>query len=102
MKSIVQLEEELVSLQKELDNFELDQNDYTECFEDYLNFAYEGIFGLEPADILRGMGPYLYQIYFDEYMEGVENEEDGRYLRLLEEIEVLKIEIEELEYEVCI
>ena len=99
-KEIEELEEKINLKKMELDNFEIDPDDYTEQYDDFLNE--EGtvrVAGLEfdPAQIVKELDPTAYRCGLVDYVDGIEKSDVKEYQELEEELEELENQLEEME-----
>jgi DNA repair exonuclease SbcCD ATPase subunit len=90
------------SKQAEIDNFEIDQDDFIEQYEDALNSEGEvKVCGMTfyPADIIKELDPTAYRCGLNDYVDGIDKNEVKAYQELEEELEELENELSDLEEE---
>jgi hypothetical protein len=85
--------------EKEIDGFELDVDDYEEQYKDALDS--EGpvlIAGMEfdPSYALRELDPTAYWCGLNDYVDGLEKDDDPKYKELEEELETLTDELNDM------
>lgn len=93
---------EIEAKQKEIEGFELDIDDYVEQYEEALNsegLVTVGGLTFEPATIIRELDPVAYSCGLNDYVDGIEKEENEDYKDLLDELEALEDELTDLENE---
>jgi hypothetical protein len=93
------LENMIADLRNDIDNYELDPDDFEDQYCEMLNC--EGpvtVCGIEfePSDILKEMDPIAYRCGLNDYVDGIELTEDERYNELVEELEELETELQDL------
>lgn len=96
------LKKELEEINKKIESFELDIDDYEEQYKECLNCDGPVIVaGMEfDADhILRECDPTAYRCGLIDYVDGIDKEEIPEYQELIEEQGNIEDEIEELEGE---
>lgn len=101
-KAIEAKKAEVEAKQKEIDNFELDIDDYVEQYEEVLNeegLVKVGGLTFEPATIIRELDPIAYRCGLNDYVDGIDKDENEDYKELIDELEVLEDELTELENE---
>ena len=102
MRTIDEVKAEIEELEKEIDQFELDEDDYTDLYDEALN---EGgpvrIGGLEydPAYVLREVDPTAYRCGLADFVAGMELTDSDEYRELVEQLEELQDELTDLEDE---
>lgn len=99
-KEIEELKAKINLKKMEIDNFEIDPDDYTEQYDDFLNE--EGtvrVAGLEfdPAQIVKELDPTAYRCGLVDYVDGIEKSDVKEYQELEEELEELENQLEEME-----
>ena len=102
MRTIDEVKAEIEELEKEIDQFELDPEDYTEMFDDYLNENGDvEILGLtyDPAYILKNVDPIAYRELLLNFVDDQDKSGDSDYTDLIEELESLQDELADLEDE---
>ena len=88
--------------EKEIINFEPDEDYFTEYYNDMLDECYEKVFDLYPSTILEKCDPIQYQCGLTDFIDSLEDEDkrrDPNYEELESELEELESELEELESE---
>lgn len=93
---------EIAAKEKEVENFELDNDDYEEQYKEAIDS--EGpvtVAGttLDPSRILQEMDPIAYRCGLADYVDSCEKEDDPKYQELTEELETLTDELADLETE---
>lgn len=93
---------EVKEKERELDNFELDVDDYEESYREALDS--EGpvvIAGMkfDPSYALRELDPTAYRCGLNDYVDSLEKDDDPKYKELAGEIETLRDELDALESE---
>lgn len=102
MKTLEQLEERKAELEKEIKNFEINQDNYEDQYIEALNEQGEikiGYLTFSPADIVKELDPTAYRCGLNDYIDGISVEDDSEYMELVEELESVNDEIEEREEE---
>ena len=99
MKTREELEELISEKQSEIDNFELDPDNYEEQYDDMLNECYPEVFNIQPSRILYECDPIAYRCGMNDYIDSLELSDDDGYNELIDELEELENELEELEEE---
>jgi hypothetical protein len=94
---------EIVAKEKEIDNFELDNDDYEEQYKEAIDsegpVTVAGI-TLDPSRVLQEMDPIAYGCGLNDYVDSCDKDEDPKYKELEEEIETLQDELADLELEI--
>ena len=100
---IAELEQQAKALQAQIDNFELDPDDYAERYDDMLDECHGEFMGMNASYILKGMDPVAYRCGLLDYLDGLDQDEEktdkDECLELFNQLEEIKSEIEELEDE---
>jgi len=102
MNNLQEIEEKIEEINEkknEIDNFELDSSSYEDSYDDMLNDCYPELFNMLPSRILSECDPIAYSCGLNDYVDGIDIEEEEEYILLLEELEELENELEELEEE---
>jgi hypothetical protein len=94
--------EEITEKTKEMENFELDNDDYEEQYKDAIDD--EGpviVAGMKftASRILEEVDPIAYACGLNDYVDSLEKNEDQHYITLEEELEALTDELNDLESE---
>ena len=102
MRTIDEVKAEITEVEKEIDQFELDPDNYEELYDEML--SEEGpvrIGGLEydPARVLREMDPIAYRCGLLDFVDGMELEDSEEYREMVERLEELQDELTDLENE---
>ena len=107
MTQLAKLEDTLATLKREeaylieqIDNFELDEDDYEEQYDDMLNECYDEVFGILPSRILSECDPIAYRCGMNDYLDGLDFCDDPNFCELEEELSVVQSEIEDIEEEI--
>ena len=84
-------------LEKEIENFELDPDDYKDNYKEMLNE--EGpvkVCGLtfDPAYIVEELDPTAYRCGLIDYVDAIDKDDDPKYRALVDELEELEEEEE--------
>jgi len=93
-------QERIAEIEEELRYFEIDPEDYEEQYDDFLNDNGEvDILGMkfDPARVLKELDPIAYRVGLNDYVDGLDVEDDPKYQELVEELEELKNELENTE-----
>lgn len=93
---------EIAAKEKEIDNFEVDVDEYEESYCDCMDS--EGpvtVCGLtfDPSKIIRELDPIAYRCGLVDYVDSIDKTEDAGYIELTEELETLEDELSDLESE---
>ena len=98
---IAELEQQAKALQAQIDNFELDPDDYAERYDDMLDECHGEFMGMNASYILKGMDPVAYRCGLLDYLDGLDQDEEkmdnDECLELFNQLEEIESEIEELE-----
>jgi hypothetical protein len=84
----------------EIDNFELDNDDYEESYKDALDSDGPVIIAgmkFDPSYALKELDPTAYRCGLNDYVDSLEKEDDPKYQELEEELEALTDELDDLE-----
>jgi septal ring factor EnvC (AmiA/AmiB activator) len=100
-KAIEEMKAEIKTKEKELDNFELDNDDHEDQYRDMIE-EFDGpvrIGSLEysAARVLEEIDPTAYRCGLNDYVDSLEKEDDPKYKELEEELETLEDELSDLE-----
>ncbi len=94
---------EIAAKEKEIDNFELDNDDYEEQYRDMLEEISGpvkiGSLEYSAARVLEEVDPTAYRCGLNDYVDSLEKEDDPKYKELEEELETLEDELSDLESE---
>jgi hypothetical protein len=103
-KEIDRLEEEIKLKKEDIENFEIDPDEYRLMFDYYIDEEiYEGkpitIMGIQflPSTILKELDPTAYDVQLNDFISGVDAQDDKRYIQLNEELDELELELEDYE-----
>lgn len=100
---ITELEQQAKALQDQIDNFELDPDDYAERYDDMLDECHGDFMGMNASYILKEMDLTAYRCGLLDYLDGLDQDEEkmknDNCLELIEELEEIESKIEELEDE---
>ena len=98
---IAELAAQAKALQDQIDNFELDPDDYIDQYEESLDDCHGDFLGMNASYILKEMDPVAYRCALLDYLDGLDQDEEkmnnDSCLELFEELEEIKSKIEELE-----
>lgn len=109
------LESQLKEKQAELDSFELDQDDYIDSYEEWLNECNGEFLGMTAAYILKNCDETAYRCGLNDYVDSMDKSGDQNYKEIetdMEEIEgaiqdtedrieEIEAEIEEIEADIA-
>ena len=102
---IAELTAQAKALQSQIDNFELDPEDYTDQYEEYLDDCHGDFLGMNASYILKNMDPVAYRCGLLDYLDGLDQDEEkmdnDECLELFNQLEEIESEIEELEEELA-
>ena len=102
---IAELTQQAKALQAQIDNFELDPDDYAERYDDMLDECHGDFLGMNASHILKKMDPVAYRCGLLDYLDGLDQDEEKMYndgcLELFYQLEEIVSEIEELEEELA-
>jgi len=93
-------QERIAEIEEELKYFEIDPEDYEEQYRESLNEFGEvqiGNMSFEPARVVEELDPIAYRCGLNDYVDGLDVEDDPKYQELIEELEELKNELENTE-----
>lgn len=103
-KEIDRLKEEIEQKKYEVENFEIDVDKYERMFKEYIDSdLYEGkpivILGIQfdPSKILHDMDEISYNAELHNFVDGVDLQNDPKYIELNEDLNDLEAELEEYE-----
>lgn len=97
-KQIEAIEKEIEIITEQIDNFELDPDKYEEAYCDTLDECYDKFMDRYNASrVLKEIDPIAYRCGLNDYIDGLELEDDEEYTDLLEKKEDLENELEDLE-----
>jgi predicted nucleic acid-binding Zn-ribbon protein len=93
---------EIKDKEEEIENFELDPDDYEESYKDALDS--EGpvnVAGMQfdASQIIEELDPTAYRCGLNDYVDGLDKDDDPKYKELEEELETLEDELTDLEVE---
>jgi septal ring factor EnvC (AmiA/AmiB activator) len=94
--TIKQLKSEIAKLQKALDNFELDNDDYAEQYEQALDESGDvhiGSLTYSASQVLKEVDPTAYRCGLNDYVDSIDKEDDPKYQELVEKLEALQDEL---------
>lgn len=99
-KAIETKKAEIAAKEKEIDNFELDNDDYEEQYKEAIDsegpVTVAGI-TFDPSRILQEMDPIAYRCGLADYVDSCEKDDDPKYQELAEELETLEDDLADLE-----
>ena len=102
---IAELTQQAKALQDQIDNFELDPDDYAERYDDMLDECHGDFMGMNASYILKGMDPVAYRCGLLDYLDSLDQDEEkmdnDECLELFNQLEEIESEIEELEEELA-
>jgi predicted RNase H-like nuclease len=102
-KAIELKQAEIVEKEKEIDGFELDNDDYEAQYRDMLEEISGpvciGSLEYSAARVLEEVDPTAYRCGLNDYVDSLEKNEDQHYITLEEELEALTDELNDLESE---
>ena len=102
---IAELAQQAKALQAQIDNFELDPDDYAERYEEMLDDCHGDFLGMNASYILKKMDPVAYRCGLLDYLDGLDQDEEkmdnDECLELFNQLEEIESEIEELEEELA-
>jgi len=93
-------QERIAEIEEELKYFEIDPEDYEEQYRESLNEFGEvqiGNMSFEPARVVEELDPIAYRCGLNDYVDGLDVEDDPKYQELVEELEGLKSDLENTE-----
>jgi predicted nucleic acid-binding Zn-ribbon protein len=96
---IEDLQEQIEQKQDELNNLEIDAEDYEDQYNDMLDECYPELFNMLPSDILRQCDPIAYRCGLVDYVYSIDIRDTNEYQELEQEIEDLEDELSDLEDE---
>ena len=100
---IAELTQQAKALQNQIDNFELDPDDYTEQYEEMLDEVHGDFLGMNASYILKKMDQTAYRCGLLDYLDSLDQDEEKMenddYAEWMEELEEIESEIGELEDE---
>jgi len=94
---------ELEDKKNELENFELNPDDFEDSYCDMLDeldVVKIGSLEYQASYVLREVDPTAYRCGLVDYVDGLDKEDSEEYKAIEEEIEALESEIEDLEEEI--
>lgn len=95
-----EIETRIAEIEDELKYFEIDPEDYEEQYCEMLDENGPVIIGsltYPPSHVLAQVDPVAYRCGLNDYVNGLNVEDDPRYQELVEELEELKNELENTE-----
>lgn len=92
---------ELKELDSQIDNFELDTDNYSEQYDDMLNDCYPELFNMLPSRILNECDPTAYRCGLNDFVDSLDLSDDSDYQELTEQQTELENELDELEQELA-
>ena len=100
---IAELTQQAKALQSQIDNFELDPNDYVDQYDEMLDEVNGDFLGMNASYILKNMDPTAYRCGLLDYLDSLDQDEEKMNnddcAELIEELEEIESKIEELEDE---
>lgn len=100
MTNIDELKDELEALREDLENFEINQDDYEEQYcemLDEISTVEIGSLSYNPSTVLREVDPTAYRCGLNDYVDSLDIADSEEYQELEETIIGLENEIEGLE-----
>ena len=98
---IAELTAQAKALQSQIDNFELDPDDYADQYDEMLDEVHGDFLGMNASYILKKMDPTAYRCGLLDYLDGLDQDDEkmknDECAELIEELEEVESEIEELE-----
>lgn len=88
-----ELETEIEALKSEMEDFELDPDDYEEQWDDCLDeqgAVTIGSLSYSASHTLKLVDPIAYRCGLNDYVDGLEKEEDSKYKELADKLEELE------------
>ena len=102
---IAELTAQAKTLQSQIDNFELDPEDYADQYDEMLDEVHGDFLGMNASYILKETDPTAYRCGLLDYLDGLDQDEEKMdnddYAELIEELEEIESKIEELEEELA-
>lgn len=102
---IAELAQQAKVLQAQIDNFELDPEDYTDQYDEMLDEVHGEFMGMNASYILKNMDPVAYRCGLLDYLDSLDQDEEkmdnDECLELFNQLEDIESEIEELEEELA-
>lgn len=95
--SILVLSNTIENKQKEVDNFEIDQDDFINQYEEMIDECEGEFMGMNASYILRECDPIAYRCGLNDYCDNIVLDGVKEYKDLLEALEELEDEKESLE-----
>lgn len=99
---IKEKEAEIAAKQKELDNFELDPDNHEKQYDEMLDSEGPVNIGGIKFDVsyaLQQLDPTAYRCGMNDWLDGLDKEQDHDYQALQSEMEALEVELADLENE---
>jgi chromosome segregation ATPase len=96
---IAEKKTELKELEKEIDSFELDPDDYEDGYCNMLDESYPELFNMLPSYILKECDPTAYRCGLLDYVDSLDLSDDSDYCKLTDKQSDLESEISDLESE---
>ncbi len=99
-KAIEETKAQIAAKEKEMENFEIDPDDYEDEYTNFIDGEGEvNIMGMkyQASYVLREVDPTAYRCGLVDYVDGIDKEETKAYKDLEEELENLSDELESLE-----
>jgi prefoldin subunit 5 len=90
---LLDTERDLDEVQTEVDNFEIDEDNYEEQYCEMLNEDGDIMIGslrFTPSDVLNEMDPTAYSIGLSDYVDSLDIDDDPEYEKLKEDLESLE------------
>ena len=73
---IAELSQQAKALQAQIDNFELDPDDYAEQYEEMLDDCHGDFLGMNASYILKEMDPVAYRCGLLDYLDGLDQDDE--------------------------
>ena len=98
---IAELAQQAKALQSQIDNFELDPEDYAEQYDEMLDEVNGDFLGMNASHILKETDLTAYRCGLLDYLDGLDQDEEkmnnDECLELFNQLEEIESKIEELE-----
>lgn len=100
-RKIEELEAEISMVETEIECFELDNEDYREQYEEMLDECYEplklGQLTFNPSQVLKRCDPVAYRCGLNDYVDGLDLDDDPEYNDLVQRLEDLQDDLADLQ-----
>jgi DNA repair ATPase RecN len=102
-KQLAEVKELIKTKEKEIDSFEIDRDKHVEQYRDMIDeisgVVKIGNLEYTASRVLEEIDPTAYRCGLNDYVDGLEKEDDEDYKKLTEELEELESQLEDLENE---